>query len=374
MILNGGKKLTPIGLVLAVQEARGTLPEHCEVKFLYGDHQPAQLKIHSGDTLANQEIITYNPAKMLKITELFQLKGLSISWDKKWVWGNQVADERYGMDADLTRLVHDCYARGFDGNQGDPISTTDWPAYQKWTEPSQIRWQEAISKQLKYYNIVVHNGDLDSLSGSISASVRKFFPKTMQRELSTEEHANLAKDGWINQDNSMQLGFRFELAVWHRTVRFLYEHPEYKVLVKECVLGIRVERDRKQESELDVVLVLTNGIPIHLECKTWAFAKKDADARIQVLQQASSRLAIMYAVAPMFPSMDGEEWFGAMHQRFQGLIATIGKEKVIAFTMPKPPATYNVQTQKKTESFHSPDAFETSLKKILNRFLPKKEG
>lgn len=366
LVLNGGKKLTPIGLVLAIQKM--SLPAHCEIKYLYGDDRPAQLKIHTNNILENQEIVKYPPDNMLKIHEIFQVNGLHVDWNKKWVWGNIVENERYGSDAKFTRLVHECYVRGF--NQDDTEKyTTDWFAYKNWADDSKDTWQQEISKKMQRFDCVVK--DPTELCESIAVSVRKFFPKTKQRELSNEEYADLAKDEWIKNNNNMPIGYRFELAVWRRTTRFLKEHPKYQSLVKECLLGVKVEKKGKQESELDVVLVLSNGIPIHLECKTWGFSKKDADARIQVLQQASSRLARMYTVAPMFPSMSHENWFKDMDDRFKRLKRTVGEKKVIAFTMPNPPLYYDIKVKKHSESCLSPDSFEESLSKILDTYLPK---
>ncbi|MDQ7002592.1 MAG: hypothetical protein Q9N02_07920, partial [Ghiorsea sp.] len=94
-------------------------------------------------------------------------------------------------------------------------------------------------------------------------------------------------------------------------------------------------------------------------------------ARVQVLQKSSSRLATMYAVAPLFPSMVDADWFQGMHQRFTSLKETIGAGKVIAFTMPNPPDKYPIKVRKHTEQIESPPTFEQALSNILNRYLPR---
>jgi len=367
IVLNGGKKLTPVGLIFAAQEL--ALPEQSELLFLYGDNQPVQMKVHPSNIMQEQEIFSYDPSRMLTAEEMFQVNGLSMTFSRRWVWGMSPEDDRYGVDDHFTRRVHDCYNRGFDNLEGSAENTTDWPAYQQWVDRSQQAWKQAIGKNLDRLEMP-HSADaLDALAISLSSVVRNFSPKIRQRQLTDEEKKDLLKDGWIDASNSMKLGYRFENAVWRRTVSFLSKNPRYQSIVKECLLGVTVKRGSMQESELDVVLTLTNGILIHLECKTWAFEKKEADARIQVLQKASSRLATMYAVAPLFPSMDDADWFQGMYQRYERMKTNIGSANVIAFSMPTPPDEFTVRVKKYTEKRKSPPSFEVALGSILERYL-----
>ncbi|MDQ7005482.1 MAG: hypothetical protein Q9N67_11415 [Ghiorsea sp.] len=210
------KKLTPIGLAF-LPSSRIELPEHCEIQFLYGDHQPVQMKSYPENIMEAYEPIQYRSDKMLKVKDVFQVNGLDTSYSQRWVWGQVPQAERYGVDAGFTRLVHDCYARGFDEGVSDPSTTTDWPAYTKWTAHSQATWKQEIAKKLDRLKLCYSKAKLNELAESLTAVVRSFNPNIKQRELTEAEYDELKKDGWINEKGGMQLGYRFEEAVWHRT-------------------------------------------------------------------------------------------------------------------------------------------------------------
>jgi len=372
IVLNGGKKLTPIGLVFAAQELSSK--NNCELLFLYGDNQPVQLKIHHANIMEEQEIIPYSPEKMLNTEDIFSINNLEIEYSRRWAWDSNESYERYGVDADFTRRVHDCYNRGFDHESDAPTLTTDWPAYHHWTKRSEKSWKAAVRQSLELFDrkYPTHRTDID-LSELLASKVRKFYPAVHERQTSREEKIELKKEGWMNNAGGMKFGFRFEEAVWQRTVNFLCRNQEYQKLVKECLLGVKVKRQSVQESELDVLLTLTNGILIHLECKTWTFEKKDADARIQVLQKSASNLSAMYVVAPLFPSMNDADWFDDMYHRFENIKKNVGSGKIIAFTMPNPPHEFTLKHQQQPEKKLSPPNFEMALKNILDRYIAKNQ-
>lgn len=373
IVLNGGKKLTPIGIVAAVQEMQASEALTCNVCFLYGDNQPVQMKTHASTIMEYQQINRYDAGRMLSVDEIFSINGLrKPQINRRWMWGQDCESEAYGVDETLTRLVHDCYVRGFDSDTGSLTNTTNWPAYERWTPRSKEAWRNQIEKRLQSVKPAVID-NLDTLALQLSATVRKFNPRIMQRELEEDECTELGKEGWADKAGRMRLGFRFELAVWRRTITFLDAHPEYMSIVRECLLSVQVDREGRREKDLDVVLVLSNGILIHLECKTWTFKKKDADARLLVLQKASSRLARMYAVAPMFPSMADAAWFPKMHDRYGNMKNNLGAANVLAYTMPDPPDEYSVHISSRNETvcFQSPPSFEESMQNTLRPFLPE---
>jgi len=132
------------------------------------------------------------------------------------------------------------------------------------------------------------------------------------------------------------VGEHFERVVFHRVIAYLNEREStLRSVVKECLHGVQIN-DRiagKLIAELDVVLALTNGVLIHLECKSWSIDDKDLDARMMNLLRSSSQQARMVVVAPMFPSFADRTWFPDMHARYKKNRTVGNPEWLQSFTL-----------------------------------------
>ncbi len=170
----------------------------------------------------------------------------------------------------------------------------------------------------------------------------------------------MVTEGWWKDADTPRFGARFEEVVAGRVLRFLKSHPKIANIIREVRCNAKT-----RDAEWDIVLVLTNGILVVLECKAWSAQKKDMDARIQVLQRASSTLARMYLVAPLFPEHADKSWFPEMHDNHHNM-RRLGLP-MLSFTLETAteghPAKYIVPRRK--NDFKWPDAFEHSLEKML---------
>src|SRR5262249_11028702 len=118
-----------------------------------------------------------------------------------------------------------------------------------------------------------------------------------------------AKQGPIDS-----IGTAFENAVARRVYCWLEaaKHPA----VQSAWRNVKVYRGEPDPvAQLDVVLVLKNGLLLHLECKSFTVDLKDLNSRLYVLQQAGSLGARMAVCAPVLTGFAAQEWFSGQHER-----------------------------------------------------------
>jgi len=296
IILNGGKKLSPIGIVLAIQELQAEGQLNVPIAYMYGDDRPACLQVHENDILSPMGWWEYDDQTSPSIDEIFQTKGYRAEChpDHVWRWGDAPINmPKYGSDKQHTGWLHDVWHKNSNNGGIKPLS--------KWSEKRLESWEKFSDKNESWW---------DS-----------------------------SKERW-------DIGACFEELVWQRVVYFLQEREtKLRPVVKECWKNVKIPDKiiNDQIAELDVVLVLTNGILIHLECKSHSVKFKDMDARIVNLQRSSGSLARMMIVTPMFPTFSQRAWFPDMHERYSRLQQwALRGSKVIPYTLSEPPSSYQL--------------------------------
>jgi hypothetical protein len=138
--------------------------------------------------------------------------------------------------------------------------------------------------------------------------------------------------------------------------------------VQSAWLNVAVAREampHKPSVDFDVLLVLRNGVLIHLECKSAEVDVRDLDARIFRLQQTSSRVARLAVVLPLFTRQAGAVWFNHLcDRRYEIEQADI---PVLPFTWPGQPAAYNTPALEAADPIPCP-TFEAALEALLARY------
>jgi len=165
------------------------------------------------------------------------------------------------------------------------------------------------------------------------------------------------------------LGFSFERAVIRRVHEFL--EARAGGVVREAWAGVRVARigsPTDADAELDVVLVLCNGILVHLECKTWKVERKDLQSRVLGLRAAGSSLARMVLCSPLPTDFHAERWFPHYHHLRRRVREDWGMEH-LALGLPGQPGTYPCPDQPDAAPLPSPE-FEVELGRLLSRWEP----
>ena len=117
------------------------------------------------------------------------------------------------------------------------------------------------------------------------------------------------------------------------------------------------------DAELDVVLIICNGVLIHLEIKSYTAQLKELDARISVLQNTTSNLAEMCIVAPLYTDFIDEKWIKQI-LKFKEKVENTKRMTFIPFTLPNQD-NYAYLNDEKILVPHFEDALETVMKKYI---------
>ena len=356
LVLNGGQKLTPFGLALAARYWRDRLGR--PVRFLYGDDRPSRVQVREGSVGAPMRLEAYDRARMPGLEEVLKAGGSRlVDAGKPLDLHHPIPPTAYDTDPGFVDLAHRAAAlREDDGGGKCP-----WPGWNAWSQGSKKTFNQHMTPLLEALaGGSVSREEKKDFYARLVRILREFSPRLPTPSVSRADKRRLVEEGWWKDANTQRFGERFEEVVAGRVQRFLAGRSEIASTIREVRCNVRVP-----DAEWDIVLVLTNGILVVLECKSWSARKKDMDARIHVLQRASGRLARMCLVAPLFPEHADKPWFPAMHDNFEKMRGF--ELPMLAFTLPErnglSPAFYVVPRRK--DEFPWPEPFEHSLQRML---------
>ncbi|MDW8312672.1 MAG: hypothetical protein RMK02_08040 [Burkholderiales bacterium] len=174
------------------------------------------------------------------------------------------------------------------------------------------------------------------------------------------------------------LGAPFERAVQARFMRWLRESPA-RAIVQEVRANVKIESQMRPgivESELDLLIMLRNGILLAIDAKAGDIDEnKDLDARLLNLQASTSQLAQMAICAPLYTMCFAEPWFKLQHE-VRERVLTVGRMRFLPFTFEGQPESYIWPPDALNEP--QPDApktiavpsFEAALSGWIGRYAP----
>jgi hypothetical protein len=350
LILNGGPKLTPLGLLRAWGDLDPVL--------LYGEDRPAVCKTfpHSLDRPADVRPYTRHA---LDLPEILAVSGHRI-FDNQGgkFWPGPLADdlarEPYGVEVAYTAQLHEAHHRRKEAPAGEAL-----PCYRdtrQLTDDPLRDWKRAILAPLRKRRLEMAD-DEDGV-----------FELIYDRTLGLARRAAEARFR-ANQVPLAPLGAAFERATARRMHAWLEstKHPA----IHSAWRGVRIAQGDEPDhmkAEFDILLVLKSGVLWHLECKSFTATRKDLDARLFNLQQAGSLLARMALCGPLLTGHAGAPWFASQHALRQQVEAR-RHIPFIPFTLPGQPAKYTVDEEHVSRSFACP-ALEEALERALQGYRP----
>jgi hypothetical protein len=343
VVANGGNKLSPIGVLLGLA---GLNPE-----LLYGDDAPAVCSRYTnfGGPPTTGPFTKHD----LDLPDILRLNGYVIhnAGDAARIWPDAppsaVEAEPYGRDENYTYQLHadhDAWAKVRPAD--DAAAFPDLPGlapdhYQRWKHTvEQVQRTRQLNPQIlkSLYHSTLN---LDKAARKATGARGVPFP-------------------------AAKLGDALERAVARRAHHWLAatRHPA----VQSAWLNVVVAREatpHQPNVDFDVLLVLCNGVLIHLECKSAEVDVRDLDARMFRLQRTSSRVARLAVVLPLFTRQAGAMWFNHLcDRRYE--IEQAGLP-VLPFTWPAQPAVYNAPAVEHADPTPCP-TFEAALENLLARY------
>jgi hypothetical protein len=351
VILNGGTKLTPLGLLRAWGDLGPVL--------LYGEQQPAVHKTFPATLDRPAEVRPYTRHE-LDLPEILEVSGHQIFDNAGFrFWPGPLADdlarEPYGANAAYTVDLHSKHHHRKDPGAEGPHVT--WNEAQQVAAEQVQAWKRGILPPLRKRRL------------EISEEENGVFELIYTRTL------GLLRAGARARNNADRVPIRpisdaFEQAVARRVHAWLEarKHPAILSAWRKVKVADRREPTRVK-AELDVLLVLKNGVLWHLECKSFTADAKDLDARVFNLQQAGSQLARMALCAPLLTGYSAEPWFVAQHE-LRRRIEAIRHLTFVPFTLPGQPTDFVVEEGGTAQPLACP-TLEAALEGALRAYLPR---
>jgi hypothetical protein len=349
LVANGGTKLSPVGLLFGL--------EALAPRMLYGDERPAVHSLYPAalDTAPAVEPYTRHD---LDLSDILCLNGFVPSSDSRHVriWPDALPVayqlERYGSEEPYTyarHQEHHAWAAVVPAAERVP-----YESLRALLAPEVLaRWHRTV-QQLR--------------TGSNPQMLASLYNSTLN--LDAEARRVIARSTAGITAPVARIGDAFERAVARRVRAWLERtrHPAVRSVwadvsvARECSPHVR-------EVQFDVLCVLTNGVLVHLECKSAVVDTRDLDVGVHRLRQAGSQLARLAAVIPIYSRQLSAPWFSQLHATRTELTARLGREHVIPFTWPGQPARYTVPGSDPAEDVECPE-FEAALDGLLRPYHP----
>lgn len=347
LVTNGGTKHTPIGLVVAFQRL--------SPKLLYGDERPAVLSLYSTDQPASPEISLYTRHR-LDLPEILRVNNYTLANRSNHcrIWPDPAPDgilcEQYGLDESYTYRLHADHFKWASINPSqqrislDRVESLVPEAYRSWTRTlKQFRYADNPQNMENVYYGTLNLAESAKLAAARQASGLSEPPT--------------------------RIGDSLERAVARR-VRAWQEEQQHPA-IQSIWMGVKIAREatpQTVEAEFDILVVMKNGVLIHLECKSSQVDARAIDTNTYRLRQAGSVLARGAVVIPLYTRQSRQPWFEMLHEGRAKLEELLGRQNVLLFTIPGQPAEYQVIGEQ--SSIEKCPSFEEGLDELLKPYRP----
>lgn len=354
LVTNGGKKHTSIGLLKAFD---AMFP-----KLLYAEERPVVCTIYPPGLDSSPLILPYNRHR-LDLPDILRLNGYTLHGAGicKRLWPDglpaEIAHELYGRDEDYTYLLHARHT----GSKSERkyVCRGKYLPFEKLPDVAPDRYNRWLQK-------------LSEVGCPANEqSLRKIYYSTIKlvRLSPRRPHYRGGEKG----DHDLLLGPAFERAVARRVHQWQAAHPH--PAIQSIWTGVKIAHQSTPETveaEFDVLLVMRNGLLIHLECKSGNVqpgALRELDVGIHRLRLGTSRRSRLAVVVPLFTRCHAEPWFEGMHRTWVRLKAGLGCQHVLPFTWPGQPASYPAPEDPSGQTISCP-SFEDALTSLLLPYHP----
>jgi len=273
-----------------------------------------------------------------------------LAGDEQRLWPNQDQPSLpcYGTDSEWTR---DCHQRVADWTKGHPKKPKKAFDYG--------RAAELAPEQAKnFHRQILAVCGLPANTKLKKSALEDLYNRAHRLDKEAWEFQN--KHGSLDQ-SVPHLGNELEDAVAARVSQWLTMQPEFSAIVQSIWQNVKIRLTHGSEdlAELDVALLLRNGVLISLECKSFDVPLKDMNSRLGEIQRSSSQLARIAICAPSYPMFSACSWHKELIEKVEGM-RKWRQFKLIEFTLPEQPG-------------HNGKTFENALADWLKPFLPTPE-
>ncbi len=377
IILNGGQKLTPIALIAMLRGKEAI----SNAALLYGQAQPAELWLINPENL-QITTLQYEKDISLRFEEFLEINGYkktrpeseALCWSFRGAIKNGCNETpRYPENFEDINKLHSLHYMAAKIPEGKfpRLSFDDWESaqnkeiFRQWRTNSlsligkcdkcdcQDEFKNlygitlamwGIKGLMPKYESLDYEKEFKPILDKVSTmkarksdALRCLYSQLARRCEKIIRDSMRQKLGIPNLDAN--LGFAFEGAVKDRLVKWLEINKQY-VPITELWANVSIGREGATEAEIDLGLLLANGILIHLECKAANAEVKDIDARLANLHAVFSQLAVLCLVSPAYSQASNEHWFKYIEEKIWPKFEKFSKVKLLKFTLPAQPRSY----------------------------------
>lgn len=346
LVTNGGTKHTPIGLCQAFHPL--------SAQPLYGEDCPVGYRVYRPDFQGSSPLMPYTRLQ-LDLPDLLRLNDYTFAKgsEHQRIWPDPlpetISNERYGIDEPYTYQLH---AQHFSWSTVqsaqqrvlyDRLFSLIPDGFRRWMRTVQLV-RDAMNPQ----NLCnLYNGTLNLAEAARIAAARR--------------------DQGIDLPVA-RLGQSLERALARRVRDWQaqQQHPA----IRSIWAGVKIARlatPHLVEAEFDTLIVLKNGILVHLESKSASVDTRALDVNLHRLRQASSPAARSVVALPVFTRCSQDAWFAPIHQVRLQLEEFWGRANLLAFTWPGQPETYCMPGNAFAEPIRVA-AFEEDLTRLLHPY------
>jgi len=350
LIANGGTKLQMAAALRAL--------EHRDVETLYNSDIPCRLDRVPADPAAALRSLPYQH-HCIDLPEILACRGMITgAGSGTRVWpeaGGRVQPGPYGVDAGYTADRHDQLWAWYGGRM--PLDD-DAP------EPQDSARPPSFDDALRLKSAEVKKLQCAIKDEYVNIGHARTVYHTALKLADTTARARVVERAGVQPPAA--IGDEFEYAVLARLLDWLEAQPASAAAVQSVWRDVKVARPHSIEhvAQLDIALVLKNGILLSLECKSFNVQRKDIDARLAVLQRSASQLARMAVCAPLYVNYRDRPWFPAMQDVAERLGAW-GQIDLLPLTLAGQPEAYTDQRGEQRQV----GSFEQALARWLKRYV-----
>lgn len=348
LVTNGGTKHTPIALLRAFESLSPML--------LYGEDRPCVYNIHSTNFQSPPQRENYT-RHQLDLESIISLSSYTFATgsNHQQIWPGalpqDVMAERYGHDEEYTYELHTQHYKQalVSNNKAGRVpfeqirSLVSVNQYQKWeTNVRQIQIAFNHQSLCNLYHSTLKLADIACVAAERQANE---IPQPVA-----------------------PIGPAFERAVSRRIRQWQEDHRHPGI--QSIWNGVRLAQINSPdlvEVEFDILIVLKNGILVHLECKSSSLERRQIDVNTHRLQGAGSRLASVAVVIPLFTKCTSKAWFAQSHKIRIDSEIHFGSRNVIPFTWPDQPRGYRLKEQDVFRDYTC-ESFEAQLSALLKPY------
>lgn len=345
LVANGGTKLSPVGLLFGL--------EVLSPRMLYGDEKPAVHSLYPAGLGASPEPAAYTRHD-LDLPDILRLNGYTF-WSKSphvRIWPEQLppdwATEPYGLDEAHTYELH---ARHHARATAPPAGArVPFAALASLVPNALTKWNGAVRDVRQHLTPQTQTA---------------LYNSTLKLDEAARRSAGAAAAGGAPPG---PIDGPFERAVARRLRSWLAAapHPAVRSVWADVVVA-RETAPHREQVQFDVLVVLTNGVLFHLECKSALVDVRDLDARIHRLRETGSQLARLAVVLPIYTRRSDRSWFATADAARTDVEQA--RLTVLPFTWPGQPERYLVPGSEPPAEAACPP-FEAALHNLLSDYRP----